>query len=85
MFYNKREPWLDWEKENVNRNKMDCDRLGKKLSDKHIFAPVFHFFLFISLNDIGIVIAAPGIIGNLVMRPSSSAIARPSSLEFVFD
>ena len=40
---------------------------------------------FLSLNDFGIVIGAPGIIGNLVMRLSSGLIAGPTSLEFMFD
>ena len=65
---------------------MDCGRLGKKLCDIILSAYLVQFsstsLLFLSLNDIGIVIVAAGIIGNLVMRLTALASA---SLEFVFD
>ena len=77
--------WLGWEKEYVNRNKMDWDRLGKKRCDKTHSWSSFFLPLLSSLNDIGIVIGATGIIGNLVMRLSSGPIAGPTSLEFMFD
>ena len=67
--------WLGWEKEYVNRNKMDWDRLGKKRCDKTHSWSSSSYPYFLSLNDIGIVIGAPGIIGNLVMRLSSGLIA----------